>query len=144
MIFQQIRQWPLLMSSTESQQRYSGSFIVIKDIPRNALEVYPISRVLSALPRSDLLLLSCPIPSGKLDTLPVSPYPAQKHAKIQVHFVHYGTPVESGWNPWLGNTWGKWVQGEIMGYRDFTGRETQVSLSLSPSAVHYSIIKKGI
>ena len=112
--------------STESQQRYSGSFIVMEGTPRNALEVYPISRVLSALPRSDLLLLSCPIPSGKLDTFPVTPYPAHKDAKIQVHFVQYGIPVESGWNPWMGNTWGKWVQGEIIGYRDFAGRETQV------------------
>jgi len=122
------RQWPLLMSECSSmseQRRASGSFIILEG--PDELEVHPVSRVLSALPRSDLLLISCPVPSGKLETLPISPYPAQKDASILTHLVKHQKPVESGWNPWIGDTWGKWVQGKVVGYRDFAGRESQVS-----------------
>lgn len=124
-----IRQWPLLPSeqfSAYSEQDSSGSFVVFGGT--DALEVFPISRVLSALPRSDLLLVSCPIPSGKLETLPVSPYPVKKDASIRAHFVRHQKPLESDWYPWIGDTWGKWVQGTVLGYRDFTGRETEVCI----------------
>ena len=108
----------------ESQQHASGSFIILEGT--DELEVHPVSRVLSALPRSDLLLVSSPIPSGKLKTLPISPYPVQKDALIYTHLVKHQKPVESGWNPWIGDTWGRWVQGKVVGYRDFAGRESQV------------------
>ena len=81
---------------------------------------------MSALPRSDLLLLSCAIPVGKIHTLPISPYPAQGGTPIRAHFIRYQKPSESSWTPWIGDTWGSWVQGKILGYRDFAGRETQV------------------
>jgi len=88
--------------------------------------VYPVSRVVSALPRSDLLLLSCPLPRGAVNTLPVSPYPAHKDTVIDAHFVSHDKPAENGWNLWVGDTWGKWQQGKVLGYRDFAGRETEV------------------
>lgn len=86
--------------------------------------------MVSALPRSDLILLSCSIPPGRLDSLPVSPYPAHGGARIRAHFVRHKKPDDFGWTPWIGDTWGKWHEGTIIGYRDFAGRETEVSYTL--------------
>jgi len=87
--------------------------------------VHPVSDVVSALPRSDLLLLSCKVPPGTINTLPVSPYPAHEDTSILAHFVNHKKPSGSGWHPWVGDTWGKWVKGKVLGYRDFAGRETK-------------------
>lgn len=50
-----------------------------------AFNITPVSRVLSALPRADLLLLA--VPGKRLPTLPVSPYPAQIGTPIRAHFI---------------------------------------------------------
>lgn len=129
-----IRQWPPLLSkqlsNADSGHEISGSFVIIEGVDESgslSVEVYPVSRVLSALPRSDLVLVSCPIPSGKVESLPVSPYPARKDTSIKAHLVRRERPCrETGWNRWMGDMWGKWVQGRVLGYRDFAGRETGV------------------
>lgn len=60
-------------------------------------------------------------------TLPVSPYPVQRETTaIRAHFVTHERPQETGWTPWVGGTWSKWVRGTVFGYRDFAGRETEV------------------
>lgn len=106
-------------------KKYTGSFIVTGS--GAAVEVYPVSRVLSALPRSDLILLSCPLPPNAMNSLPLSPYPAHKDTPIRAHFVAQEKPDDSGWMPWIGGTWGKWHHGKVLGYRDFAGREMEVS-----------------
>ncbi|KAF8203304.1 hypothetical protein BJ912DRAFT_943539 [Pholiota molesta] len=109
---EELRQWPLLEPATKNPRtkQASGSFTV-----------------LSALPLSDLLLLSCPMPPESVRALPVSPYPAHRDTPILAHFVSHGKPKMAGWNQWIGDTWGKWEKGKVVGYRDFAGRETQVS-----------------
>ena len=72
------------------------------------------------------MLLSCKLPEGAARALPVSPYPVPSETKVKAHFVVHQKPEESGWGPWLGGTWSKWVDGEVVGYRDMAGRETQV------------------
>ena len=129
-LLKKIRQWPPFSTkrlSTANSGQSSGSFVIIKGADEESLvEVYPVSRVLSALPQSDLVLVSCPIPPGKVESLPVSPYPARKDAPIQAHLVRREGSRETGWNHWMGDMWGKWEQGRVLGYRDFAGRETRV------------------
>lgn len=108
-----------------SSPTLTGTFIVIGS--QDTLSLHPVSEVVSALPQSDLLLLSCKLPQGALNALDVTPYPAQKGTAIRAHFVTHREPMESGWSPWIGDTWGKWAQGKVLGYRDFAGRETEVS-----------------
>ncbi|KIM48445.1 hypothetical protein M413DRAFT_440182, partial [Hebeloma cylindrosporum] len=122
---EEIRQSPLLLSDAPSDvsRRSTGTFVLTSS--ENGLQIFPVSRVVSALPRSDLILLSCSIPPGALDTLPVSPYPAHEGARIRAHFVRHKKPDDFGWTPWIGDTWGKWHEGKIIGYRDIAGRETQ-------------------
>ena len=90
---------------------------------------HPVKDVLSALHRSDLLLLSAtsslqsPPP---LRSLPVSPYPAQPGTAVRAHIIVHQEPKEEGWLPWIGGTWSKWVQGTVVGYRDFAGSEAKV------------------
>jgi hypothetical protein len=103
----------------------TGTFIVIGS--QDTLALHPVSEVVSALPRSDLILLSCKLPQGALNALDVSPYPAHKGTAVRAHFVTHREPVEPGWSSWVGDTWGKWAQGKVLGYRDFAGRETEVS-----------------
>ncbi|KAF8807182.1 hypothetical protein BYT27DRAFT_6557763 [Phlegmacium glaucopus] len=117
---EEVRQSPLVLS--ESALLQSGTFILAGS--GDSVTVHPVSDVVSALPRSDLLLLSCQVPPG-LNTLPVSPYPAHENTSILAHFVSHKKPSESGWHPWVGDTWGKWVKGKVLGYRDFAGRETK-------------------
>ncbi|PPQ90425.1 hypothetical protein CVT25_014943 [Psilocybe cyanescens] len=120
---EEIRQSPLLASASATSKKYTGSFIVTGSGP--SVEVYPVSRVVSALPRSDLILLSCPLPVDAINSLPISPYPAHKDTAIRAHFVAQEKPDDSGWMPWIGGTWGKWHHGKVLGYRDFAGRETE-------------------
>lgn len=105
----------------------SGSFIVSGTPPFPTFS--PVASVLSALHRSDLLLLSTPALAPPVPTLPVSPYPAQPGAAIRAHFVTDKLPVHGkdaeGWQPWLGGTWSKWVRGTVMGYKDLAGREAK-------------------
>ncbi|KAJ7462619.1 hypothetical protein B0H11DRAFT_2159926 [Mycena galericulata] len=54
----------------------------------------------------------------------ISPYPAHRDTAIRAHFVAHERPQEPGWAPWVGGTWSKWVRGTVLGYRDFSGRET--------------------
>lgn len=125
---EKIRQSPLMLASPASPARkYTGSFVATGS--GDLAEVYPVSRVISALPRSDLILLACPMPPGVMKTLPVSPYPAHRDTNIRAHFVTPFKPEDGddGWMPWIGGTWGKWHSGKVLGYRDFAGRETQVS-----------------
>ncbi|KAF9480437.1 hypothetical protein BDN70DRAFT_805285 [Pholiota conissans] len=121
-----LRNWPLLMSAMTNRRtkQASGTFVVAGR--GSALKVFPVSRVVSALPRSDLLLLSCALPEGMVRTLPVSPYPAHAGTAIRAHFVAHDTlRTTEGWNEWIGDTWGKWEAGRVVGYRDFAGRETE-------------------
>lgn len=122
---EEVRQSPLLLSDSarSSPLQQSGTFILVGS--GDSLTAHPVSDVVSALPRSDLLLLSCKVPLGTLNTLPVSPYPAHEDASILAHFVSHKKPGDSGWHPWVGDTWGKWVKGKLLGYRDFAGRETK-------------------
>ncbi|KAJ6519581.1 hypothetical protein C8R45DRAFT_886226 [Mycena sanguinolenta] len=114
----QIRRSPLLV---DGGQVVAGSFVVSRT--GNSYSVHPVSRIVSAVPRSDILILQTESPV--LPTLPVSPYPAQRDTAIRAHFVTHQPPQEPGWTPWLGGSWSKWVRGTVLGYRDFAGRETQ-------------------
>ncbi|KAF9560208.1 hypothetical protein CPC08DRAFT_708260 [Agrocybe pediades] len=121
---EEIRHSPILLSTaSDTSKRHTGTFILTGS--SDSLKVYPVSKVVSALPRSDLLLLSCPLPQGAVNTLPISPYPAHRDTAIDAHFVSHDKPKESGWAPWVGDTWGKWHEGKVLGYRDFAGRETE-------------------
>ncbi|KAH9947980.1 hypothetical protein B0H21DRAFT_690948 [Amylocystis lapponica] len=138
--FEEIRRDPLLQASSAGPDRHtttSGSFI-ITGAP-SAPVIRPVSAVLSALHRADLLLLSAhpsaQHPSASTSSLPasrtypISPYPAPPGTRVRAHFVSsvpptYGADAE-GWRPWVGGTWSKWVRGTVLGYRDFAGREAQ-------------------
>ncbi|KAF9014944.1 hypothetical protein BDQ17DRAFT_1229107 [Cyathus striatus] len=123
---EEIRQSPLMILDTSRihTKKTTGSFIITG--AGNSLAIHPVSRVASSLPRSDLLLLSCRLPKDTVvNTLPVSPYPAQGNTSVRVHFVSHQQPEDSGWTPWIGDTWSKWVFGKIIGYRDFSGRESK-------------------
>lgn len=122
----QIRHCPLLLSTHAEKHQRSGSFIVTG--AGDSLRIFPVSRVVSALPRSDLILLSCEVPEGALNTLPVSPYPAYRDADIEAHFVAHEKPAEHGWSPWIADTWAKWHQGKVLGYRDLGGSEAEVGV----------------
>ncbi|KAJ3718265.1 hypothetical protein C8R42DRAFT_675522 [Lentinula raphanica] len=126
---EEIRRSPLLLRernesnarnspSTTTERVNSGSFVVYSDG-----SMYPVTDIVSSLPRSDLMIISCPKPP--VATLPVSPYPVHAGTPILGHFVSHECPEEPGWTPWVGDTWSKWVQGTVLGYRDFAGRETQ-------------------
>ncbi|KZT21694.1 hypothetical protein NEOLEDRAFT_1158121 [Neolentinus lepideus HHB14362 ss-1] len=112
---------PILDSASNSDCRLSGSFVISGS--RETTEFHPVSAVLSALHRSDLVLFRKTGPV--LKTLPVSPYPAHPNTAIRAHFVADEEPEEPGWVPWIGGTWSKWVRGTVLGYRDFAGREAK-------------------
>ncbi|KAJ7783502.1 hypothetical protein DFH07DRAFT_787991 [Mycena maculata] len=113
---EEIRRSPLLLDDGVA----SGSYIVSG--AASLMSVVPVAGVVSAIPRSDILLMRTA--SSDLLTLPVSPYPAQRDTTIRAHFVAHTCPQEAGWTPWVGNTCSKWVRGTVVGYRDFAGRET--------------------
>ncbi|KAG2023780.1 hypothetical protein CC2G_001395 [Coprinopsis cinerea AmutBmut pab1-1] len=125
---EEIRQSPLLQMKeippSNPHPILTGTFICIGS--GASLKVYPASRIVSALPRSDIVLLSVPLPPGTLKSLPLSPYPAPLNTPILAHFVS-PTPVHGAgdWKPWIGDTYGAWKHGRVVGYRDFSGRETQ-------------------
>ncbi|PPQ98962.1 hypothetical protein CVT24_003458, partial [Panaeolus cyanescens] len=121
---EEIRHSPLFVSETKKRPATtSGSFILVG--AGDALKIYSVDEVVTALPRSDLLLLACRIPRGAIRSLPVSPYPVHRDTTIRAHFVRQQNPAEPGWSPWVGDTWGRWVRGKVLGYRDFAGREAE-------------------
>ncbi|KAF8641079.1 hypothetical protein AX17_000723 [Amanita inopinata Kibby_2008] len=124
---EEIRQSSLLLRQGPSTSRnwLSGTFVITSNGHHLHPAFHAVSRVVSSLPRSGLVLLSCKIPPGSAKPLPVSPYPAPNQTRIRAHFVVHQKPEESGWSPWLGGTWSKWVSGEVLGYRDLAGRETR-------------------
>ena len=98
----------------------------------------PVSSVLSAMHRGDLLLLSAlrirsqfatgPASSSRLRSLPVNPYPVHPGTPIRAHFVADKPPTgtdRKSWTPWVGGTWRKWIKGTVVGYRDYAGREAK-------------------
>ncbi|KAJ7042489.1 hypothetical protein C8F04DRAFT_1219148 [Mycena alexandri] len=118
---EEIRRSPFLLDGDHAGSS-SGSFLVSG--AAGSLSVNSISAVVSAIPRSDILLLRTAALAA-LPTLPVSPYPVQRETVIRAHFVTHERPQEDGWTPWVGDTWSKWVRGTVLGYRNFAGRETQ-------------------
>lgn len=103
----------------------SGSLVYHQQVRGFALTAEPVSKIMASLPCSDLVLLAANIPS--LRTLPISPYPAPIGTRIRAHFVAENRPTEVGWRPWIHGTWSKWVHGTVLGYRDYAGREVEVS-----------------
>ncbi|KAI0768470.1 hypothetical protein BD413DRAFT_430127, partial [Trametes elegans] len=150
---EEIRHDPLLRSGLPSPavrpgDVLSGSF-VINGSPSAPL-FHPVSSVLSAMHRGDLLLLSAPLaPSSPDDaraprairSLPVNPYPVQPGTAIRAHFVVDKPPAagrdRDGWTPWVGGTWRKWVKGTVVGYRDFAGREAKPGTYDSLAHLHF-------
>ncbi|KAJ7706437.1 hypothetical protein B0H17DRAFT_1037211 [Mycena rosella] len=114
---EEIRRSPLLSDGHGS----SGSFVVSGSA--SSPSFHPVSCIVSAIPRSDIILIRTAAPA--LPTLPVSPYPAYGDTAIRAHFVAHERPQDDDWTPWVGGTWSKWVRGTVLGYRDFSGRETQ-------------------
>lgn len=111
-----------------SDQMLSGSFIISGSSESPSFQ--PVTSVLSAMHRGDVLLLSSSSES-RLRSLPVNPYPVHAGTPIRAHFVADKPPEagshREGWTPWVGGTWRKWVKGTVLGYRDYAGREAQVS-----------------
>ncbi|PIL32150.1 hypothetical protein GSI_06856 [Ganoderma sinense ZZ0214-1] len=108
----------------------------------------PISSVLSAMHRGDLLLLSAmqsqfasgPASSSGLRSLPVNPYPIHPGTPIRAHFVADKPPTgtdREGWTPWVGGTWRKWINGTVVGYRDYAGREAKPGTYDSLAHLHF-------
>ena len=116
---------PLSTTADLSHVPSSGSFVL--STIDSAPVTHPITSVLSSLHRSDLILMSLSPMRTALRSLPISPYPVPAGTAIRAHFVSETRPEEDGWQPWIGGTWSKWVQGTVQGYRDFAGREAMVS-----------------
>ena len=134
----------------------SGSFVIAGSAA--TLSFHPVSTVLSAMHRGDLLLLSCsspPPPAARgsagpstprpsLRSLPVNPYPVHPGTRIRAHFVADSPPVKGpdaeGWTPWVGGTWRKWVRGTVKGYRDYAGREAKVGASFCEPLFPTSVV----
>ncbi|KAF5368477.1 hypothetical protein D9758_002379 [Tetrapyrgos nigripes] len=111
--FEEIRHSPLMFNTTskmedllpvELQSCQSGTFVITGD--EQSIKTHPVTAISSALPRSDLILLSCTTPS--VPTVPVSPYPVHPQTPIRAHFVSHVKPKEPGWSSWIGGTWSKW------------------------------------
>ncbi|TFK23130.1 hypothetical protein FA15DRAFT_594957 [Coprinopsis marcescibilis] len=125
---EEIRQSPLLRMkefppSDPSHHVATGTFVCIGS--GDSMKLYPATGIVSALPRSDVVIISCKLPKDTLKSLPLSPYPVPAGRKIRAHFVSQEPTYGNGWVPWIGDTWGKWTQGMVLGYRDFAGQETQ-------------------
>ncbi|KAJ4476759.1 hypothetical protein J3R30DRAFT_3658023 [Lentinula aciculospora] len=126
---EEIRRSPLMLkiggggtlahhSSSISGRVNSGSFVISSEG-----DIYPINNIVSSLPRSDLMILSCE--KLPVATLPISPYPVDAETPVMGHLVSYDQPEGPEWSPWVGGSWSKWVRGKVLGYRDFAGRETE-------------------
>lgn len=125
---EEIRASPMLRPkeippSDTSHHPLTGTFICVG--LEKSMKVYPATEIVSSLPRSDVILISCALPKGTLQSLPLSPYPAQLGTPIRAHFVAQSRQLDEGWTPWIGDTWGKWARGNVLGYRDFAGQEAK-------------------
>jgi len=122
----------------------SGSFIVSGRVgSQHGYDIYPVKSIPSCIPRSDVLLLKAFQPETNLElpglrSLPVSPYPVHKDTRVRAHFVSdsQGPLLSLGqhsWVPWMGSAgvYRTWAECMVRGYRDFTGRETQVGVLIS-------------
>lgn len=137
-----MRRSPLLSSVIDNEAKNtpsvcSGTYVISQAQNKGAPSFHPVTGILSSLPRSDLLVLSADSTAEPplTRTLPVSPYPAHPGAVIRAHFVVDAEPNETGWHPWVGGLWSKWVRGTVLGYRDFAGREAKVSSQSSSHAL---------
>ncbi|KAJ8084253.1 hypothetical protein PM082_003021 [Marasmius tenuissimus] len=127
---EEIRRTPLLLKHQQTSPKelladvLSGMFVITgKSNP----VFHPVRSISSALPRSDILLLTCK--QLPVRTFPISPYPVHPYTPIRVHLLsHEQPPGESpndAWRDGIGGTWRRWGRGEVKGYRDFAGRESQ-------------------
>jgi hypothetical protein len=117
--FEEILRSPLFLNASETGGGVSsGSFVIYSGGGRGG--IYPVTEVVSSLPNSDLMIMSCKKPP--VASLPVSPYPAHLETRVLAHLVTHEVPKEPGWTQWIGSSWSKWVRGSISGYRDFAGR----------------------
>ncbi|KAF7320218.1 hypothetical protein MKEN_00806300 [Mycena kentingensis (nom. inval.)] len=114
----------LRRSSLAAQDNLTSGSFVLAPRPDGTMMLSPVSEVLSALPRYDLLLLKTAdlLP---IATLPISPYPAPRDTAIQLHLVAHDQPPGHGWTRWTSEIWQSWPAGRVLGYRDFAGREAQ-------------------
>ncbi|TFK87949.1 hypothetical protein K466DRAFT_575602 [Polyporus arcularius HHB13444] len=141
---EEIRHDPLLRAARPSPavpngELLSGSFVIAG--PSATPTFHPVSSILSAMHRGDLLLLSSPSASSGLRSLPVNPYPVHPGTPIRAHFVADRAPEtgphRDGWTPWVGGTWRKWIKGTVVGYRDYAGREAKPGTYDSLAHLHF-------
>ncbi|KAH8835397.1 hypothetical protein DL96DRAFT_1702383 [Flagelloscypha sp. PMI_526] len=120
---EEIRRHPLL--TTKEKTTTFGSFILSCNLNKNCPpSVYPVTAIVSSLPRSDMLLLRASLPDY-IHAFPLNPYPPKTSTPIQAHLVVHTEPQDPGWSPWIcEGSWTKWIPGQILSYRDFAGRET--------------------
>ncbi|KIJ45493.1 hypothetical protein M422DRAFT_29632 [Sphaerobolus stellatus SS14] len=111
-----------VFNTPPSSQTQSGTLIFHREDRRFA--AVGASRIVSCLPKSDLVLFTANLPLA-FRTLPVSPYPVHAGTRIRTHCISEKKPQEDGWKPWVNGTWSKWVHGEVIGYRDFAGRRAE-------------------
>ena len=141
----QMRLSPLFRTAVKAAQPSktvcTGSFALVGT--GESVRAYPISRVLSSLPRSDLVLFSCRLPPDIAKPLPVSPYPPQKDTSVCAHVVSHRKPSEPGWNPWVGGSWSKWIKGSVVGYRGIGGREALVCYPCRTCLVETHVVQPG-
>ncbi|KAF9505636.1 hypothetical protein BS47DRAFT_1306328 [Hydnum rufescens UP504] len=93
-----------------------------------SMQIYPVSAMLSSLPRSDLVLYSLQTSLGSLATLPVNPYPAPAGTSLRAHLVSLGGAPKPGrsWQTWTaGAIQSHWAAGQVLSYRDRAGRESK-------------------
>lgn len=127
---------------------YTFSFI----IPANG-QPRPVTRLLSSMPRSDVIVLesqpstTSPSTSKRLRSLPLTPFPVYPGTRILTHLFGSPDPPEIKRSiartrtkppdidvsaierpiPWLsGNAWRRWGSGLMLGYRSYTGLEVEV------------------
>ncbi|KAI0724367.1 hypothetical protein C8T65DRAFT_626243 [Cerioporus squamosus] len=141
---EEIRHDPLLRAARPNpavaeDQLLSGSFVIAGSSA--APTFHPVSSILSAMHRGDLLLLSSPSVSSGLRSLPVNPYPVHPGTPIRAHYVTDKPPEtgphRDGWTPWVGGTWRKWIKGTVVGYRDYAGREAKPGTYDSLAHLHF-------
>lgn len=100
--------------------------------PSQAISSGPLARsitsVVSALPPSPLLLFTVSelSPTEPVRTLPVSPYPAPVETRVRYPAWAGQTLDDGGW---------RWVEGVVVGYRDYAGNAAQF--------VHLLLVYKG-
>lgn len=122
-----------------------------------------VTRLLSSMPRSDVIVLEArsPIPAPRLRPLPLTPFPVYTGTSVLTHL--FGSPdppavqhsiartTETHRKPelggvdkpisWLeGHAWRRWGCGLMLGYRSYTGLELEVpsTADLTPTVANTS------